>query len=533
MVSSSGATRRASSRARAAAPRHWSLVALIALACGGEDGRSPDGAANTAGGTGATTGGAPAGGTSTGGVSTGGAGTGGAATGGVTTGGAIATGGDALGGDAAGGAGGQPASGGAGGTPETGGAATGGASTGGTSPDGGAGTGGAGTGGASTGGTALGGAALGGNAGAATGGTAGAAGAGDGGTPPTGGASPGGAGAAGAPVGPFCELPDTLRAAGDCTGRLVGAALSQSHLGEPAYAAAAREHSYVTCENEMKWGSIEPNRGQFQFGPADQIVAFAQDNGMRIKGHALVWHNQLPSWVQNLTSADDARAAMLDHIAAVVGRYRGEIEAWDVVNEVWQNEETWVGGEPALRDYVFTRLLGDSFIDEAYYAAHEADPAAKLYYNDYRAEGLNAKSDAIYGMVRGMVERGVPLDGVGLQMHQGAPNGVIPVAEIVANMQRLADLGLEVVISEMDIHRCAGQTPEEQRQEFHDIVAACVAQPACPAITFWGLSDAYSWLQDEDDTGCAAGEDPAGLLWDASWNRKPAYYGVLDALTGR
>ncbi len=487
-------------------------------------------------------------GTTTGGATTGGAGgapLGGMSTGGAATGGAI-TGGASLGGEVSGGTvtGGQSAAGGGGGSPATGGATTGGlAATGGATSGGGGGvpatggattggTGGAITGGTSSGGGPSGGGPSGGSAGAPLGGVAGVAGAGGAGGA-AGGASPGGAGAAGAPTGPFCDLPDTLRAAGDCTGRLVGAALAAHRLGEAAYASAAREHSYVTCENEMKWGSIEPNRGQFDFEPANDVVEFAQQNGMRIKGHALVWHNQLPAWVQNLTNAADARTAMLDHIAAVVGEYRGEIEAWDVVNEVWQNEETWVDGQPALRDYVFTRLLGDSFIDEAYRAARDADPDAKLYYNDYRAEGLNAKSDAIYGMVRGMVERGVPLDGVGLQMHQGAPNGVIPLAEIVANMQRLADLGLEVVISETDIHRCAGQTPEEQRQEYHDIVAACVAQPACRAITFWGVGDAYSWLRDEDDTGCAAGEDPAGLLWDAAWNKKPAYYGVLDALTGR
>lgn len=524
---------RASSPAHAAVRAPWALVAFVLLACGGEDSRPSAGASTPTGGTGTSTGGATAGGS-------GGAPLGGTATGGVApvTG---ATGGAALGGTAAGGTatGGLSATGGAGGVPATGGATTGGLAATGGATSGGAGgvpaTGGAttsGTGGVTTGGASPGGGPSGGVAGAPLGGAAGDGGTGGAGGM-AGGASPGGTGAAGAPTGPFCDLPDTLRAAGDCTGRLVGAALASHRLGESAYAAAAREHSYVTCENEMKWGSIEPNRGQFDFGPADQIVAFAQDNGMRIKGHALVWHNQLPAWVQNLTSADDARAAMLDHIAAVVGEYRGEIEAWDVVNEVWQNEETWVGGQPALRDYVFTRLLGDSFIDDAYYAARDADPDAKLYYNDYRAEGLNAKSDAIYGMVRGMVERGVPLDGVGLQMHQGAPNGVIPLAEIVANMQRIADLGLEVVVSEMDIHRCAGQTPEEQRQEYHDIVAACVAQPACRAITFWGVGDAYSWLRDEDDTGCAAGEDPAGLLWDVAWNKKPAYYGVLDALTGR
>ena len=312
----------------------------------------------------------------------------------------------------------------------------------------------------------------------------------------------------------------------------IGAALAANHLSEPDYAAAAREHSYVTCENEMKWDTLQPSRDQFNFGPADQVVSFASDNGMLVKGHALVWHNQLPQWVQSLSSADDARAVMLDHIETVVSHYQGQVVAWDVVNEVWENEENWVGGQPTLRDYVFTQLLDDSFIDDAFIAAHAADPNAKLYYNDYRADGLNAKSDAIYEMVSGMVERGIPIHGVGLQTHLGARNGIVPVSEIAANMQRVADLGLEVLISEMDIDRCAGQTPEEQRQQYHDIVSVCVAQPACPAITFWGITDRYSWLVDKENNGCTSEQDPAGLLWDNDYNKKPAYSGVMDALTG-
>ncbi len=333
--------------------------------------------------------------------------------------------------------------------------------------------------------------------------------------------------------GPFCNVPATLREAGDCTGRLVGAALGAQYLSQDAYVAAAREHSAATPENEMKWDTIQPSRGQFNFGPADQIVDFALQNDMVVKGHALAWHNQLPAWVQALDDADEVRAVLLDHIATVMDHFQGRVYAWDVVNEVWQNEDTWVNGEPALRDYVFPNYLGEGFIDEAFIAARQADPDAKLYYNDYRAEGLNAKSDAIYEMVRGLVERGVPIDGVGLQMHQGAPNGVIPVSEIVANMQRIADLGLEVLLSEMDVHVCGDLTIETQAEEFHAIVAACVAQPACPAVTFWGVTDRYSWLLQRDNRGCAAGQDPAGLLWDQDYQKKPAYDGVMNALTGR
>jgi len=352
------------------------------------------------------------------------------------------------------------------------------------------------------------------------------------GNEPSGGEDEGGSTGPPAVVRPFCDLQPTLRAAGACTGRLIGVALSAERLEEPNYVTAARELGYVTPENEMKWESIHPTPTEYAFEPADEIVNFAEQNGMLVKGHALVWHNQLPEWVSSLTSEPAVREAMRDHIQTVVEHFRGRVHAWDVVNEVWQNEQTWVDGQPALRDYVITQYLGSSFIDEAFELAHEIDPDAKLYYNDYRAEGLNAKSQAIYEMVAGMVERGVPIDGVGLQMHQGPPNGEIPTAEIIENMQRIADLGLEVLISEMDIHRCGGETPEDQRAEYYDIVSACAAQPACVAISFWGVTDLYSWLQDEDDLGCAPEQDPAGLLWDANFQKKPAYFGVMDALTG-
>jgi endo-1,4-beta-xylanase len=204
---------------------------------------------------------------------------------------------------------------------------------------------------------------------------------------------------------------------------------------------------------------------------------------------------------------------------------------WDVVNEAWVTTECSGDGNPTLRDSVFSRYLGDTFIDEAFTAARAADPDAKLYYNDFSAEAMNDKADAIYQMVSGMIDRGIPIDGVGFQMHYGAPHDVPPVAEFVQNMQRFADLGLEIVISEMDMHVCDGMTPEQQATNYHDIVAACVAQPGCKAITLWGVTDRYSWLNSWDKINCSGSASP--LLWDDNFQKKPAYTAVLDALTGR
>ena len=327
-----------------------------------------------------------------------------------------------------------------------------------------------------------------------------------------------------------------MKAAASCTGRLFGAALASSHLSESAYATAAREHSFVTPENEMKWDQIEPTRGSFTFGPADQIVSFAMQNGMKIKGHTLVWYKQLPTWVTSLTTAADVSQAMVDHINGVVGHYKGKVTAWDVVNEAWITDTKTGDGNPMLRDSIFSSTIGPSCIDEAFMAARQADPGALLFYNEFAAEGLSDKSTAVYNMVKDMKNRGIPIDGVGMQMHIGY-NTNPTAADVATNMQRLADLGLKVFISEMDVDECAGYSDAQEKVQYHDIVAACVAQPACAAVTVWGITDKYTWEDiannPNSNAGCATGQLPAPLLLDANYGKKSAYTGVMDALLGR
>jgi endo-1,4-beta-xylanase len=420
--------------------------------------------------------------------------------------------------------------GGAGGTSGTSAAqgGTGGTMAGGANVGGASGTAGAPPAGGSGGDNAMGGSAgtlvaagSGGSAGLAPGGNGGQAGA------------SGSAGALGGSGGsaltmPMCSgTPMTLKDAGACSNRPIGTALAASHLSESAYATAAKEFNWATPENEMKWDAIEPTQNGFSYSQGDQIVNFAKSNGMKVKGHTLVWHLQLPSWVTNLGTADQVRSAMNNHITNVINHYKdgGVVVAWDVVNEAWENDGS------KLRNSPFSAKLGMDFIDEAFKTARAADSKAKLYYNDFRADGMNAKAQSIYDMVKGMVERGVPIDGVGLQMHEGTPNPYPPVSEIAQNMQRLVDLGLEVTISEMDAHTCDGMTLDEQKTWYHDVIAVCIAQPKCTAITFWGTTDKYSWIKDFDETNCA-GKDPQGCLWDNNFAKKPAYDGVMQALMG-
>jgi len=492
-------------------------TAVVAAACSGSAG---------GGGTGGGAGGAVAGGT--GGASAGSGGSaGGQATGsgGSATAGSTGTGGG-IGGGTAGATGGAGTTGSAG-TGGTGGT-QGSAGTGG--PAGAGGTGGAGGSGGAAGRGGTGGSAGAGGRGGA-GGTGGAGGRGGTGA----GGSAGGAGAMGTGGAGNCTG-TTLKAAANCSGKLFGAALASSHLTESAYATAAKEHSFCTPENEMKWDQIEATRGTFTFGPADQIVTFAMQNGIKIKGHTLVWHKQLPTWVTNLTTAADVRQAMLDHINGVVGHFKGKVTAWDVVNEAWITDTKTGDGNPMLRSSIFTTTIGSTFIDEAFTAAHQADNGALLIYNEFAAEGLSDKSNAVYNMVKDMKMRGIPIDGVGLQMHIGYNTNPLP-ADVATNMQRLADLGLKIFISEMDVNECGGYTDAQEKAQYHDIVATCVAQAACAAVTVWGITDKYTWedinVNPNSNAGCATGQLPAPLLWDASYGKKSAYTGVMDALLGR
>jgi endo-1,4-beta-xylanase len=302
----------------------------------------------------------------------------------------------------------------------------------------------------------------------------------------------------------------TLKQAASAKGRVFGAAVAANHLGEGAYAATLdREFNQVTPENEMKWDTTEPSRGSFNFGPADQIVSHAQSHGMVIRGHTLVWHSQLPGWVSGIGSGSELLTVMRNHIAGVGSHYRGKVSYWDVVNEAFDD-----GGAGARRNTIFQQRIGNSYIEEAFRAARAADPGAKLCYNDYNTDGTNAKSNGVYNMVRDFKARGVPIDCVGFQAHLSA-NGV--PGDMQSNLQRFANLGVDVHITELDI---AG-SGTQQANDYRKVITACVGVLRCMVMTVWGVTDKYSWR---------SGSTP--LLFDGNYNKKPAYSAVLAALGG-
>jgi endo-1,4-beta-xylanase len=307
---------------------------------------------------------------------------------------------------------------------------------------------------------------------------------------------------------------DTLREVAAATGRWIGTAVDDRALREdPRYGpTVAAEFDTITPENAMKWAAVHPEPEVWTFGPADEVMAFAARHALRVRGHTLVWHRQLASWVTDGLTAEELRREVVAHIHRLLARYRGRVAAWDVVNEAVEDS-----GE-CLRDSVFLRALGPAYIALAFAAARAADPHALRFYNEYGAEGMNAKSDLVYDLLSGLLREGVPIDGVGLQMHVGV-GAHPPGDEIGANVARLAALGLRVAITEMDVsvRNVAGNRLTAQRDAYHEILGAGAA--GCHGVSFWGFTDRHTWL---------AGDAP--LLLDEQYRRKPAYLGARDAL---
>ena len=290
-----------------------------------------------------------------------------------------------------------------------------------------------------------------------------------------------------------------------------------------------KEHfNAITAENVMKWYAIHPEPGKYNFEPADSFVVLGEKYNMHIVGHVLVWHHQVPEWVfqdrsGNLTSRDTLLKRMKEHISTIVGRYKGRVHCWDVVNEA-------ITDDGSLRETVWLRGIGPEYIDMAFQWAHEADPEARLFYNDFGGEGLGRKSDAIYQLVEGLLQRGAPIHGVGLQMHVALDWFPDP-QDVSANMTRLDALGLQVHITEMDVQIQRGTGTREEKLNaqagiYRNMLGVCLAADNCTAFVLWGFTDRHSWIP------YFTGNPDAPLIFDESYYPKPAYHALREELIG-
>jgi endo-1,4-beta-xylanase len=307
-----------------------------------------------------------------------------------------------------------------------------------------------------------------------------------------------------------------------------------------------REFNSVTAENAMKWGEIRPDGTRWQWERADRLVEFASSNGMHVLGHTLVWHSQVPQSIfndaaGNPLSREALLARMEEHIATLAGRYRGRVHTWDVVNEAEDEGRGW-------RRSPWFNIIGEDFMEQAFRFARRADPAAKLLYNDYNMH-LPAKRAFLLAVLRDYLDRGVPIDGVGLQGHLGLDYP--DLGEWERSIAAFEELGLEVHISELDVDVLPNpyQTGAEISNRFeyspegdpwrnglHDEVQQKLADryaqifrillrhKAVRRVTFWGLHDGISWKNDFP----IRGRTNYPLLFDRDLQRKPAWHRLVQ-----
>jgi endo-1,4-beta-xylanase len=318
----------------------------------------------------------------------------------------------------------------------------------------------------------------------------------------------------------------------------IGVAVGPKNLIGAEAELIKKQFNSITAENAMKMESIQPMEGVFNWKIADSIVNFAKKNGIRIRGHNLCWHQQVPAWMfigrdGKEVSKQELLKRLHDHITAVVSRYKGKIYAWDVVNEAIDDNP-----DNQMRDSKWFKICGYEFIEKAFKYAHDADPLAKLFYNDYNTE-RPAKREHIYKLLKRLVDKGIPINGVGLQAHWSIFE---PSKEELRKSIRLySSLGLEIQFTELDIsvypwekenrEKRVGEKDDytvelEQKQadkysmlfgvfrEFHKVITN---------VTFWNISDAYTWLDDYP----VRGRKNYPLLFDSQLRPKKAFYRIV------
>ncbi|MEG3637572.1 endo-1,4-beta-xylanase [Micromonospora palythoicola] len=350
---------------------------------------------------------------------------------------------------------------------------------------------------------------------------------------------------------PYDPTAQTLGALGLRHGLQIGTAVSADALNDtadPEYRKiAASEFVSVTAENAMKWESLEPTRGTYNWEPADQLVNFAKRNRQSVRGHVLVWHNQLPQWLtegvaDGSISKQELRELLRKHITTVVKRYKGKIWQWDVVNEAVS--DPW-DTPPTLHYKGFwAENLGPGYIADAFRWARAADPRALLFYNDYNIEAFGSgnpaddKTQFVYDMVKRLRAQGVPIDGVGAQGHLGTQYGNFSTFQVTEALKKFTSLGVATAFTEVDVRSQmtepvqAGNSEEinprlQASAANHSVLMkACLLVRSCLSYTVWGFSDKHSWVPGWFD------DPPEGLatIMDENYQPKLAYHEIKSDL---
>jgi endo-1,4-beta-xylanase len=333
---------------------------------------------------------------------------------------------------------------------------------------------------------------------------------------------------------------------------MIGAALNRNQFSEQDKRGAdivKKQFNTITPENVLKWEPVHPEPNRYDFAAADEYVAFGVRNKMFIVGHTLVWHNQTPKWVfEEADGKPLTREALLtrlrDHIHTVVGRYKGKINGWDVVNEALNEDGT-------MRQTQWHKIIGDDYLAKAFQYAHEADPKAELYYNDYSLENEPKRNGAV-ALIKKLLSQKVPVAGVGLQGHNRMTWPTIEQQD--ATITAFAALGMKVMITELDIEMLPRDTQnqaaditqnialneklnpyvkglpvslqEEQAKRYAELFGVYLRhKKSITRVTFWGVTDGDSWLNGWP----IRGRTNYPLLFDRDGNPKPAFNAVIKA----
>jgi endo-1,4-beta-xylanase len=332
---------------------------------------------------------------------------------------------------------------------------------------------------------------------------------------------------------------DSLRARAAARGLLYGAAAAFGPVErDEDYARHfAEECGILVPENALKFGPVHPEPERFNFTQADALADFAAKNRMKMRGHNLVWHQQLGPWFRGTVTAENARRYLEAHIRTVMGHYKGRMHSWDVVNEAVHPPD---GRDDGLRKSPWLEVLGPDYVHLAFTLAAEADPDTMLVYNDYGLDydtpGDSAKRAAVLKLLRGMVKRKIPVRGFGMQAHLAARHQQNFKGEVLRRFfGEIAALGLKILITELDVadQSLPADVAERDRAVaavYESYLTAALAEPAVIAVLTWGLTDKYTWLANQNRRDDGA---PVRVLpLDQEYRRKPAWNAIAKAFDG-
>lgn len=294
-----------------------------------------------------------------------------------------------------------------------------------------------------------------------------------------------------------------------------------------------KEFNSVVIENDMKPGKllVDAQNWTFDFSKADSLLEYAESGGMRIRGHTLIWGKfpgmTLPKqWVKEINIASDKESTMKSlmkrYIETVMEHFKGRVSSWDVVNEP-------MGGD-ALFPSIFTQSMGEEYIDFAFKVARKTDPDCSLFLNEQIGEYGSLQADAFLALLKRLIARGVPIDGVGLQMHH--LNRIHDIDGFKKYLAAIGEMGLEVEITELDVRLLLFDNEKNpyqaQGDQYKKVVKACLEDPACKGVTLWGLTDRANWMDNVPPFRWKSPNAPN--IYDENMRPKPAYLGVWEAL---